>query len=251
MEVESGSTWESVAGGRADAGEIGVHVDRGEQSGRRRAQLVDGVIAVGLTGAVGAGKSTALAVFADLGALTFSADEAVHRIYERPEMRAALRARLGNEVLGAEGSVDRRAVSRRVTGDEEALRWLEALVHPMVAHEIRSFLASVPLGSVVVCEVPLLVEVQTEPAFGLVVAIEAPADLRRRRVAGRLSEEAFAVLDSRQATPAQRAVAADYVFVNDGSAVALREFVVDVYRNSRALLEAETREMSSDDSRSR
>lgn len=203
---------------------------------------------MGLTGSVGAGKSTALAAFADLGARTLSADAVVHALYASPEICAVLHARFGSAVVGRDGSVDRKALAQRVLGDEEALRWLEALVHPRVGHEVRDFLRRSPAGSVVVCEVPLLVEAQMGSLFDIVVTVEAPVELRKARTGGRLGPF-FPVLNARQATPEQRAAAADFVFVNDGPVEALREFVTVVFRNAKALLDSELREMLRDDRR--
>ncbi|GAB4262136.1 MAG: hypothetical protein Kow00122_18650 [Thermoleophilia bacterium] len=210
--------------------------------------MVNGVASVGLTGSVGAGKSTALAAFADLGARTLSADAVVHALYASPEICAVLHARFGSAVVGCDGSVDRKALAQRVLGDEEALRWLEALVHPRVGHEVRDFLRRSPVGSVVVCEVPLLVEAQMRPLFDIVVTVEAPVELREARAGGRLGPF-FPMLNARQATPEQRAAAADFIFVNDGPVEALREFVAVVFRNAKALLDRELREMLRDDRR--
>ncbi|MCL5942090.1 MAG: dephospho-CoA kinase [Actinobacteria bacterium] len=210
--------------------------------------MVNGVASVGLTGSVGAGKSTALAAFADLGARTLSADAVVHALYASPEICAVLHARFGSAVVGCDGSVDRKALAQRVLGDEEALRWLEALVHPRVGHEVRDFLRRSPVGSVVVCEVPLLVEAQMRPLFDIVVTVEAPVELREARAGGRLGPF-FPMLNARQATPEQRAAVADFIFVNDGPVEALREFVALVFRNAKALLDRELREMLRDDRR--
>ena len=90
-------------------------------------------LAVALTGGIAAGKSAALEAFARHGAATISSDEVVHRLYrEDEELKAALRARWGDEVFGGGGEVDRAAVGRIVFADRAELAWLEAELHPRV-----------------------------------------------------------------------------------------------------------------------
>src|SRR5215207_7028077 len=93
---------------------------RPPSSGDRRRPLL-----VGLTGAIGAGKSAALAAFARHGAAVLSSDGVVHDLYRTPAVRDAVVARLGPGVLGADGEVDRSAVGARVFGDAELIAWLE------------------------------------------------------------------------------------------------------------------------------
>ena len=90
---------------------------RGLQSGPRD------FVAIGLTGGIGAGKSTALSMFADLGAVTVSADALVHDLYGRGEFVAQLVDRFGPDVADPEGGVDRRALARIAKDRPEALEW--------------------------------------------------------------------------------------------------------------------------------
>jgi dephospho-CoA kinase len=191
------------------------------------------VATVGLTGAMGAGKSTALAVFRELGALTESADEIVHHLYDRPSVRGRLVERFGADIVAAHGRVDRRALARKVAGSRTELRWLEDLTHPLVAAEVQARAAAAPSGSVVVTEVPLLFEARYKPLFDVVVTIEAPRDVRARRAARRADPRCFEDLDILQATPEQRKSISDFVFVNDGEIAHLRAFVHDVYEHAR------------------
>jgi len=198
---------------------------------------LSGVVVVGLTGSVGAGKSTALRMFADLGAAVFSADEAVHRLYLRSDVRASLRARFGPEVLADNGSVDREALAEIVFADEGARSQLEDLIHPEVAEEMRRFLNTCRSSTVVVFEVPLLFDSGMEGMFDLIVTIEAGREVRARRAADPGRQRVFEGFDSKQLPSEQRASLADVAYVNDGDLEQLRRFIESVYRRaSRCIL---------------
>ncbi len=193
--------------------------------GRGRRDL----FAVGLTGGIGAGKSTALALFGSLGALTFSADRVVHDLYREDACKTALVGQFGPEVLTAAGEVDRRRLAQMVRGRPDRLRWLEGLTHPLVQERLEKFLDGAPRGSVVVCEVPLLFEAGYEDMFDLIVTIEASPSVRRQRSVHRFGPEQFEEFESLQATSERRRQGSDLVFVNDGSRAELEDFVREVY----------------------
>lgn len=208
-----------------------------------RRSVPDGRAAVGLTGGVASGKSTALAIFADLGARTVSADALVHGLYDRAEMRMAIHARFGDEAMGPDGAIDRRALGVIVTEDERAMRALEALVHPAVMHEMMRVVAAGPPMGVTVCEVPLLVDANAQGLFDLVVTIEAPIELRRARAAGRLSPDLFGKLDERLVGETARRAAADAAYANVGTLDQLRGFCVAVYESARLIAAKELRDV--------
>src|SRR5688572_22028076 len=93
------------------------------------------VVVVGLTGGIGAGKTTALGLFQEAGALTLSADQIVHDLYAQPRVVKKVAEHFGSQVLDEQGSVDRVALARRVRRRRGELRWLEQLTHPLVAKE--------------------------------------------------------------------------------------------------------------------
>src|SRR5437660_10643075 len=90
---------------------------------------------VGLTGGIGAGKSTALAALERLGAATLSTDAVVHELYSSPEVRDAVVERFGSDVA-ARGEVDRPAVARAAFATREDREWLESLLWPRVGARI-------------------------------------------------------------------------------------------------------------------
>lgn len=203
---------------------------------------VDGRATVGLTGGLASGKSTALGLFAQCGARVLSADAVVHDLYERPSVMSALRGLFGDRAFDRSGRTDRRALAHMTAGDEDALRALETLVHPLVGDKVRAFIAEGAPESVTVCEVPLLVESRLREVFDLVVTIEAPVEVRRERAASRMSPEIFDALDSRLAGEKARSSSADAAYVNTGSLEDLAAFVTLIYKRAQALAEEEVRE---------
>ena len=184
-------------------------------------------IAVAITGGIGAGKSEALRAFARHGAATVSSDEIVHHLLEQPDVRDAIVARMGNGIVAPEGNIDRGALATVVFNDRDALDWLEALLHPLVAGEYlkwREQLAELPVSpQVCVTEVPLLYETGGESRFDKVVVITAPAKLRRAR-----SEVAGDGREQRLIDDREKVARADYAFKNVGSLEELDTFVGSV-----------------------
>jgi dephospho-CoA kinase len=191
-------------------------------------------VAVAITGGIGAGKSEALAAFERHGAATISSDEIVHALLREDEdVRAALLERFGERILDQAGQLDRRAIAEIVFADEDALRWLEALLHPRVVAtylDWRDRLAEQPAPPAVsVTEVPLLYEVGGETRFDVVVAIAAPPELRARRARVEAPEQR----EVRLLPDEEKLRRADFAYVNDGSLEQLDAFVADVLEQLR------------------
>ena len=184
-------------------------------------------IAVALTGGIAAGKSEALAAFARAGAATVSSDEIVHELLRRDDVRDQVARRFGEGVVGADGSLDRAAIAAVVFNDRDALEWLEALLHPLVAAEYLSWREALARRErpprVSVTEVPLLYETGAEARFDHVVVITAPEAVRRAR-SGTPPD-----LRERRLLPDEEKVArADYSYVNAGTLAELERFVSSV-----------------------
>ena len=187
---------------------------------------------LGLTGGIGAGKSTALAAFDRLGCPTLSSDAVVHGLYREPDVRAAVVERFGPDVLGPDGEVARAAVAARVFSDDIARRWLEQLLHPRVGAELerwrREHEAADP-GALLVHEVPLLYEAGVADRYDGVVLITAPDELRRARTPQRFDERA-----AKQLPEAGKVAQADHVYVNDGTPAELERWVAELVARLRA-----------------
>jgi dephospho-CoA kinase len=185
-------------------------------------------IAVAITGGIGAGKSSALASFRRHGAATVSSDEIVHHLLATdPDVKDALVARLGEDILGADGAPDRERIALRVFKDRDALDFLEKLLHPLVSREYltwREQLAGLPdPPKVCVTEVPLLYEVGGETRFDKVVVITAPSKLREARRGGRSDDRETRLLPDKE-----KAKRADFVYVNTGTPEELDAWVAGV-----------------------
>ena len=185
-------------------------------------------IAVAITGGIGAGKTTALESFRRHGAATVSSDEIVHHLLATdPDVKVALVERLGEDVLGTDGTPDRERIALRVFKDRDALDFLEKLLHPLVSREYlawREQLAALPSPPrVCVTEVPLLYEVGGEARFDKVVVITAPSKLREARRGGRKDDRESRLLPDRD-----KVKRADFAYVNTGSPDELDAWVAGV-----------------------
>lgn len=185
------------------------------------------MIRIGLTGSLGAGKSAVGKLFQEWGAWRIDADELARRAVEvgRPAHQAIRRA-FGPAVFTADGTLDRSALRRIVFQDPEARRRLERIVHPEVRRLRTEELARAREGGarVVVEEVPLLFEAELEEEYDAVVVVDAPHDLRRKRLrsARELAPEEFEAMDAAQQSAEEKRARADHVILNDGSRDALR-----------------------------
>lgn len=103
------------------------------------------MILLGLTGSIGMGKSTTTAMFADLGAVIWNADEAVHRLYAKG---GAAVGPVGQAFPGVvvDGAVDRTRLAEALGRDETAFKTLEAIVHPLVAQGRQADLDAAQIG---------------------------------------------------------------------------------------------------------
>ena len=178
------------------------------------------MLSVGLTGGVGAGKSTVARRLAARGAVVVDADALAREVVAPgTEGLAAVAAAFGDGVLAPDGSLDRAALGAVVFADPERRRALEAITHPRIAARTRALVAAAPPDAVVVHDIPLLVELDRGATYHLVVVVGAGEDERVRRL---VTERGMAEADARarvaaQATDAQRRAAADVWLDNTGA----------------------------------
>ena len=166
---------------------------------------------LGLTGSVGMGKSTTAKFFAEEGVPVHDADAAVHRLYEGEAVVPVEAAFPGTT---ANGKVDRDKLAASVVGDVEALKGLEAIVHPLVRAAEQKFLADAQAGGakVALLDIPLLYETGGESRCDAVVVVTAPEHVQRARVLARgTSEERLAGILARQMPDAEKRRRADFV----------------------------------------
>ena len=174
---------------------------------------------VGLTGGIGAGKSTALDALERLGAATLSTDRVVHELNDDPAVRAEVVGRFGPEVQ-RDGVIDRAAVARVAFAAPEGRQWLEGLLWPLVGERMvqwRAGLESVqPRPRAAIVEVPLLFESGMDGAFDATIAVIAEESTREARAVAR-GHEALAERGARQLTQTEKSERATYTVHNDAT----------------------------------
>ena len=184
---------------------------------------------IGLTGGIGAGKSTVSSRLRERGAVVVDAD-AITKELQQPgtEVFAAMVARFGDRILTADGTLDRQAVADIVFSEPDELKALNAIVHPAVGVEIfRRIEEQTGTDQVVVLDIPLLVE-GGRYAVGGVLVVDTPVDVAvQRLVEHRGMDEADArARISNQVSRDERVAKADFV-VDNGRAPADLDAQID------------------------
>ena len=140
--------------------------------------------------------------------------------------------RFGPEILDADGRLDRPALGRIAFADEQSRKDLEGITHPAINEEFMRRILEAPEGSIVVCDVPLLVESPQARARGypVVIVVEAPREVRLARLEGRGVPRADAEARmAAQATDEERREIATHVIDNSGDLAALERQVDEVW----------------------
>lgn len=170
------------------------------------------------------------------GAIIVDADEVARQIVEpgQPAL-AEIADAFGAEVLQTDGSLDRAALAERVFSDGDELARLNAITHPRIAERTSALIEAVPVGSVVVYDMPLLVENGLAQGWDLVVVVDADDDVRLERLVHQrgLPEEDVRARIAAQATRAERNAAADLVLDNNGDRAALKVQVEALWEGLR------------------
>ncbi|MDT5344666.1 MAG: dephospho-CoA kinase, partial [Mycobacterium sp.] len=190
------------------------------------------MLRIGLTGGIGAGKSTVSATFSQRAGVIVDGDVISREVVEPgTEGLAALVDAFGDDILLADGALDRPALAAKAFSSDESRKTLNGIVHPLVGKRRSEIIAAVPEDSVVVEDIPLLVESGMAPLFPLVVVVYADAELRVKRLVehrGMTEADARARIAA-QADDAQRRAVADVWLDNSGSSEALVERAREVW----------------------
>ncbi|MGD1174325.1 dephospho-CoA kinase [Mycobacterium seoulense] len=178
------------------------------------------MLRIGLTGGIGAGKSALSTTFAKCGAVIVDGDVIAREVVQPgTEGLAALVEAFGADILLPDGSLDRPALAAKAFADDEARQRLNGIVHPLVGKRRAEIIASVPEDSVVVEDIPLLVESGMAPLFPLVVVVHADVEVRVRRLVDQrgMPESDARARIAAQASDEQRRAVADIWVDNSGS----------------------------------
>ena len=191
---------------------------------------------LGLTGSIGMGKSTTAKFFREAGVPVHDSDAVVHRLYAG-EAVAPVEAAFPGTVV--DGKVDRGKLSEKLVGDPDAIRRLEAIVHPLVRAVSHGFLHEQATrgARTVVLDIPLLFETGGEKNVDAVVVVSAPADVQRKRVLSRpgVSAERLDALLARQMPDAEKRARAHFVVDSSRSFDSARAQVHGILRAIAAL----------------
>jgi dephospho-CoA kinase len=192
------------------------------------------MLRIGLTGGIGAGKSALSSTFAKCGAVIVDGDVIAREVVQPgTEGLKALVEAFGDDILLPDGSLDRPALAAKAFRDDEARQRLNGIVHPLVGKRRSEIIASVPDDSVVVEDIPLLVESGMAPLFPLVVVVHADVEVRVRRLVDQrgMPEEDARARIAAQASDEQRHAVADIWLDNSGSPEDLVQRAHEVWDN--------------------
>jgi dephospho-CoA kinase len=181
---------------------------------------------VGLTGNVASGKSTVAARWREAGVPVLDADQVAREVVAPgSEGLDLVRESFGADVVAADGALDRAALRERVFSDAEARRRLEGITHPRIRERVDAWLEAREVGGapLAVVEIPLLFEARREEAFDHVVFVDAPVDVRLRRLVeerGLTTDAARAIIEA-QGDPAEKRRRSHDVIENTSTVAAL------------------------------
>ena len=181
---------------------------------------------------MGSGKSTVARMFNENGAVIIDADVLAREALRpgEPAYQLVL-TEFGDEILLETGEIDRQELARQVFSDTTKRDALEGIVHPVVAARRADLLAQAPKGSVVIEDVPLLVEKSLHPEYDFVIVVTAPQSLRLSRL---MSERNVSEAEARsrmnaQASDEAREAVADVIIENSGTKAELAKRVKEVW----------------------
>jgi len=190
------------------------------------------VLRIGLTGGIGAGKSTVAAQFAARGVPVIDADVIAREVVE-PGAPALdrLAERFGTAIRDESGELDRQALARIAFADAAGTRDLGAIMHPAIAARTRELYTAHAAEPIVVHDVPLLVENDLSPQYHLSILVDVPAELRLRRLVEQrgMDEDDARSRIARQADDEQRRTACDVVLDNSSTPEELRAAFADLF----------------------
>jgi dephospho-CoA kinase len=193
------------------------------------------MLLVGLTGGIGAGKSSVAALLAERGAVILDADQVARDVVEPDQPAfAALVERFGTEIVGSDGRLDRAKLAEIAFATDDGTADLNDIVHPAVGKEFLARMQAAPADAIVVCDVPLLVESETARSRGYeyVIVVEAPLETRLDRLEERgvPQNDALARI-AQQATDDERRAIATHLVDNAGDLAQLEAQVDEIWQD--------------------
>ncbi len=194
------------------------------------------MLIVALTGGIGSGKSTVGELFANLGALVVDSDLLAREVIERgTEGFEQVVAEFGDQVL-KNGEIDRALLGDIVFKDRAKLAKLESITHPLIRKAFKNFVDKAPADSIVINQIPLLVELKSNYTFDAVITVSASEEIRKQRLTKRgLSEAEIIRRIAAQASDSERAAISYFVIQNAGTPDDLTGMVEKVWAKLQIL----------------
>jgi|TARA_B110000091_G_scaffold121223_1_gene130529 dephospho-CoA kinase len=188
---------------------------------------------LGLTGSIGMGKSTTAALFAARGCLIWDADLAVHRAYNEGGDGVAEIKKIAITAVDS-NSVNRDKLRTLILEDPTLLAKIEAIIHPIVQKDRQAFIASNP-GSILVFDIPLLFELNSESDFDAVACVLSTFEMQKTRVMARpgMTRTHLEMIISKQLPAADKAARANYIIntaTKDIARAAVDSIIKDIKR---------------------
>ncbi len=192
---------------------------------------------LGLTGSIGMGKSSTAKLFAEAGCDVWDADAAVHRLYAKGGAAVApMQAAFPDAIV--DGAVSRDILKRIIGEMPDALKQIEAIVHPLVGQDRAEF-AKTAHSDILVLDIPLLFETGGNTAMDAVVVVTIDAEEQRRRVLdrGTMTQAQFEAIRAKQVPDDEKRALADYVIVTDTvehARAQVQDVIADIRRKMNA-----------------
>lgn len=195
------------------------------------------MLIIGLTGGIASGKTTVSDMFAALGVPVIDTDVLAREVVEpgQPGLQAVVDT-FGEQVLDADGRLDRATLRRRVFGDPAERRRLEAILHPLIRERMHAAVARLDAPYVIVV-IPLLLESGLQETVSRILVVDVPEEVQRRRLLqrdGGSSAEVDAILAA-QVSRERRQQAADDILCNNGGLDALQQDVASLHARYTAM----------------
>ncbi len=190
---------------------------------------------IGLTGSIGMGKSTTAQMFRDAGVPVWDADATVHRLYAAGGAAVAPLGQIFPSAI-VDDAVDRERLKREIKADPNALRQIEAVVHPLLKKDREAFLAALD-SDVAVLDFPLLFETGADEQVDLIVVVSAPPEVQKERLRerGTMNSAMLETILASQMPDVEKRARADVVIETtsmDGARRAVQELLKRVRQDA-------------------
>ena len=171
------------------------------------------MIKIGLTGSIGMGKTETGKIFSELGFPVYNADDAVHKLYGPGQKGSEKIKEIFPNSINPDGSVNREILSAEVLGDEDKIRALESIIHPLVGEDREIFFKKNSDSPAIILDIPLLFETGGEKFVDLVIVVDAPQDIQEERVLSRpnMTKEKFEKIIAEQIPNDVKKKKADFI----------------------------------------